>query len=774
MKKSYILLLFALLLAVVDTQAQQLRGRVYDQAGEPIIGANIIWKDTGMGAVTDLDGYFTIALHPVQDQLIVRYVGYKNDTVTVTNTNTLLEVYMKEDAVQLTDVVINGRRAATVTNRLDAGQSQTLTGDELCKAACCNLSESFETNASVDVAYSDAATGAKTIRMLGLSGTYVQMLSENTPGVRGLAANYGMEYIPGSWMESIQVSKGTSSVINGYEATTGQINVEYIKPQKASPIAINGMLNHMLRAEVNATGGWELTPVLSTAVLAHYKTEPMEHDGNGDGFLDLPKNQQINALNRWYIKTDRYTGQILFRGLYDERHGGQSEKMATNDRYGIDIKTTRYEGFMKNGYVFDKEKGTSIGLILSASFHHHDSEYGKTIYDAKQTNIYFNGIFQTNFTDDHKLSTGVSVNYDKYNEQLYWDPTFAGYHRYIQDNDFSRSELTAGLFAEYSYNYTEKLSLILGLRGDYSNRFGFFATPRFNVRYAPWEWLNIRASVGLGYRSPNIISDNSFMLPSSRDIYFYENYQGDALKRFRQERAMNTGASLTFHIPVQAKELRITAEYYYTHFFESVVADMDSDPHKILFYNLDGGRSYAGSFQVEAEMEILRGWTMTAAFRHTDVKQTIGGELREKPLVNRFKGLITTSYQTPLKKWQFDLTAQFNGGGRMPDGFINHYADNDQYHLSADGKTLYYRWYPQLMAQVTRYFKNWSIYVGGENLTNFKQSNPIVNGMEPYSQNFDGSMAWGPIHGTMAYIGFRWAIDKDYQKTKDRFANRNK
>lgn len=774
MKKSYILLLFALLLAVVDTQAQQLRGRVYDQAGEPIIGANIIWKDTGMGAVTDLDGYFTIALHPVQDQLIVRYVGYKNDTVTVTNTNTLLEVYMKEDAVQLTDVVINGRRAATVTNRLDAGQSQTLTGDELCKAACCNLSESFETNASVDVAYSDAATGAKTIRMLGLSGTYVQMLSENTPGVRGLAANYGMEYIPGSWMESIQVSKGTSSVINGYEATTGQINVEYIKPQKASPIAINGMLNHMLRAEVNATGGWELTPVLSTAVLAHYKTEPMEHDGNGDGFLDLPKNQQINALNRWYIKTDRYTGQILFRGLYDERHGGQSEKMATNDRYGIDIKTTRYEGFMKNGYVFDKEKGTSIGLILSASFHHHDSEYGKTIYDAKQTNIYFNGIFQTNFTDDHKLSIGVSVNYDKYNEQLYWDPTFAGYHRYIQDNDFSRSELTAGLFAEYSYNYTEKLSLILGLRGDYSNRFGFFATPRFNVRYAPWEWLNIRASVGLGYRSPNIISDNSFMLPSSRDIYFYENYQGDALKRFRQERAMNTGASLTFHIPVQAKELRITAEYYYTHFFESVVADMDSDPHKILFYNLDGGRSYAGSFQVEAEMEILRGWTMTAAFRHTDVKQTIGGELREKPLVNRFKGLITTSYQTPLKKWQFDLTAQFNGGGRMPDGFINHYADNDQYHLSADGKTLYYRWYPQLMAQVTRYFKNWSIYVGGENLTNFKQSNPIVNGMEPYSQNFDGSMAWGPIHGTMAYIGFRWAIDKDYQKAKDRFANRNK
>lgn len=774
MKKSYIFILVAMLFAMATAQAQTITGRVVDKNGESIIGANIKWKDTNMGTVTDLDGNFSIEAHPVQDVLIITYIGYVSQNITVSNPNKKLEIVLEEDAVLLTDVVITGRKASTVTSRLNAGQSQTLTGDELCKAACCNLSESFETNASVDVAYSDAATGAKTIRMLGLSGTYVQMLSENTPGVRGLAANYGMEYIPGSWMESIQVSKGTSSVINGYEATTGQINVEYIKPQKAAPIAINGMLNHMLRAELNATGGWELTPVLSTAVLAHYKTEPMEHDGNGDGFLDLPKNQQINALNRWYIKTERYTGQILFRGLYDERHGGQSEKLAVNDRYGIDIKTTRYEGFMKNGYVFDKDKGTSIGLILSASFHHHDSEYGKTIYDAKQTNVYFNGIFQTNFTDDHKLSTGVSVNYDKYNEDLYWDPTFSGYSRYIQDYDFNRSELTTGLFAEYSYNYKETLSLILGLRGDYSNRFGFFATPRFNIRYAPWEWLNIRASVGMGYRSPNIISDNSFMLPSSRNIYFYENYKGDELKRFRQEKALNAGASLTFHIPVQAKELRITAEYYYTNFFESVVADMDSDPHKILFYNLDGGRSYAGSFQVEAEMEILRGWTMTAAFRHTDVKQTIGGVLREKPLVNRFKGLITTSYQTPLKKWQFDLTAQFNGGGRMPDGFIEHYEGEKQYHLSADGQTLNYNWYPQLMAQVTRYFKSWSIYVGGENLTNFKQSNPIVNGAEPYSQNFDGSMAWGPIHGAMAYIGFRWAIDKDYDIAKQRFANRNK
>ena len=399
-------------------------GSVIDDNGEPVIGAEIFWLNTTIGAVTDIDGNFTIPMTADSHHLIFNYLSYKADTVDITKASMPLVVQMSEDTKELQEVTVAARGATTIASRVSALQTTKITGAELCKAACCNLSESFETNASVDVAYADAATGAKTIKLLGLSGTYVQLLTENTPGVRGLAQNYGMEYIPGAWMESIQVSKGTSSVINGYEATTGQINVEYLKPQTQDPIALNGMVSTSLRAELNATGGWDINEKWSTGVLAHYKNESMEHDTNGDGFMDLPKGQQANLLNRWYMKDGAYTGQYLVRGLYDERNGGQTMKFVAEngitDPYKIGIRTWRMDAFMKQGYVFDEAKGTSIGIIASGSYHNQHNIYGHRIYDGVQGNFYLNAMFQTYFdeTDKHKITAGLSLNYDNYNEVM--------------------------------------------------------------------------------------------------------------------------------------------------------------------------------------------------------------------------------------------------------------------------------------------------------------------------------------------------------------------
>ena len=752
-------------------------GSVVDDKGEAVIGAEIFWLNTTIGAVTDIEGNFTIPMTADSHHLVFKYLSYKSDTVDITTTSIPLIVVMNEETQELQEVMVAARGASMIANRVSALQTTKITGAELCKAACCNLSESFETNASVDVAYADAATGAKTIKLLGLSGTYVQLLTENTPGVRGLAQNFGMEYIPGAWMESIQVSKGTSSVINGYEATTGQINVEYLKPQTQDPIALNGMVSTSLRAELNATGGWDINEKWSTGVLAHYKNESMEHDTNGDGFMDLPKGQQANLLNRWYMKTGNYTGQYLVRGLYDERNGGQTHKyIAANnitDPYRIGIKTWRLDAFTKQGYVFDEAKGTSIGIITSGSYHNQENIYGHRDYMGAQGNFYLNAMFQTYFdeTDKHKITAGLSLNYDNYYEVM----TLCNNAQCTMHNtqlvvdgkehsvlDMTRDEWTPGVFAEYSLKVDEKLSLLAGVRGDYSTQYGFFVTPRFNVRYSPWEWWNLRGSVGMGYRSPNLLSDHASVLPSSRQIIIENSV-------LNQERAVNAGASTTFYIPIAGRELQITADYYYTHFLECMVVDMDSDPYSVIFSNLtaegvEGGkkpRSYAGNFQVEASMEVLKGWTMTLAYRMSDVKSTINGELREKPLTNRFKALITTSYMTPLKHWQFDVTAQFNGGGRMPDNFYK--GDESlrpSWTLDRGNGQYDFPWHAQLMAQVTRYFRTWSIYVGGENITNFTQDTPIIGASEPYSPNFDASMAWGPIHGWKVYAGFRWALNR--------------
>ncbi len=754
MKRTLLALIISIVtIACANAQTDSIRGSVVADNGEPIIGASIVWQGTSIGAITDFDGNFAIRTTAVSNHLIVSYVSYETDTIEVTNYEPL-NITLHEERAVLDEVELTGRAATTIASRVSALQTSKITGAELCRAACCNLSESFETNASVDVSFADAATGAKQIRLLGLSGTYVQLLSENTPGVRGLAQNFGLEYTPGVWMESIQVSKGTSSVINGYEATTGQINVEYLKPQLQDPLAINGMFSSNLRGELNITGGWAVNDKVSTGILAHYKNEFYEHDGTlhnnkseakGDGFMDLPKTQQVNLLNRWYIKTGNYTGQVLARALYDDRNGGQMASYGP-DRYRIGLQTCRADAFMKHGWVFNEEKGTSIGLIFAGSYHDQNNIYGKRVYDASQGNFYFNGIFQTNFTDEHKLVTGLSLNYDIFTEELTTPNQTIGH------DQLDRSEWTPGAFVEYSYMYKEKLSLLLGARADYSTRWGAFFTPRFNVRYAPWEWWNLRASVGMGYRSPNLLSDYASILPSSRTIEIHDaNGNITTAKELQQERAVNAGISTTFYIPIAGRELQISADYYYTHFIENVVMDMDSYANKVIFSNLNGGRSYAGNFQVEATMEILKGWTMTLAYRMSDVKQTINGELRVKPLTNKFKGLITTSYVTPLKKWQFDVTAQFNGGGRMPD------PDPDKADPLWSER---FSWHPQLMAQVTKYFRTWSIYIGGENLTNFTQKDPIINAANPFSETFDASMAWGPLHGATAYIGFRWNLNR--------------
>lgn len=769
-------------------------GTVLDDKGEPLVGANVYWAGTTVGVATDLDGRFQLEPVKSTNLLVTSFMGFHNDTTAVTAHSELTIVLVSDLLLEEVDIV--ERKMAVLRSRISPLTTETLTGEALCMAACCNLSESFETSASVDVAYSDAATGAKQIRLLGLSGTYVQLLTENTPNIRGLAQSFGMEYIPGPWMEAIQVSKGTSSVLNGYEAIAGQINVEYLKPQKQDPIALNAMISTETHAEVNATGGWDLNNKVSTGILFHAQNMSLELDHNHDGFLDMPKNTNVNLLNRWYVKTGDYTGQFLVRGLYDRRIGGQTQEASSlspfaSSPYKIDLNTWRVDGFMKNGYVFDAELGTSIGIITAASYHNQRNTYGPRHWNAAHTNAYLNAIFQTSFDDSatdlwddhsHMLSTGLSLNYDGYDEDLFLPIGIDQYYHW----DVWK-EVTPGVFAEYTYTYKDKVTLLVGIREDYSTRYGFFTTPRMNLRYAPFEWWTVRGSIGLGYRSPNAIADNAAYLASNRMYYAYDrvsdNGYGIMDGILAQERSMNTGVSTVFYIPMGKRELQLSGEYYYTKFLDGVIADMDRSLHGITLYNMhdvDGAQYFSHNWQVEANMEILRGWSMTAAFRYTDVKQTTFNtaanefQLRDKPLQNKFKGIITTSYQTPLKTWQFDLTAQFNGEGRMPDGFVipegsNQYTMHNGY--------IYHKWYPQLLGQVTKFFRTWSIYLGAENITNFTQDNPIkgerleVRGerleakgggfVDPYSANYDASMIWAPIHGWKMYLGFRWALERE-------------
>lgn len=613
---------------------------------------------------------------------------------------------------------------------------------ELSRAACCNLGESFVTNPSVDVSYSDAATGAKQIKLLGLSGTYVQMLTENIPNYRGAAAPYGLGYVPGPWMQSIQVSKGISSVKNGYEAITGQINVEFKKPQlpEADWVSANLFASTTNRYEANADATLKLSKRWSTSLLAHYENETKAHDGNDDGFVDIPQVEQYNVWNRWAYMGDHYVFQAGFKALSETRSSGQSTHgdMYSGELYKVGIDTERYELFTKNAYIFDKEKNTNLALILSTSWHNQDAMYGRKLYNVDQTNTYASLMFETEFNPQNSFSAGLSFNYDAYDQ-----------HYRLNNNadtplKASDKEAVPGAYVQYTLNLNDQWMLMAGLRGDYSSKHGFFVTPRAHLKYNPNDYVHFRLSAGKGYRTNHVLAENNYLLSSSRKV--------EIAKNLDMEEAWNLGASVSTYIPVFGKTLNVNAEYYYTDFRKQVVVDMDSNPHEVAFYNLDG-RSYSHVFQVEASYPFFKGFTLTGAYRLTDAQTTYKGQRMEKPLTGKYKGLLTASYQTPLGIWQFDATLQLNGGGRMPA----------PYEL-ADGQLSWSRRYgsfEQLSMQVTRYFRRWSIYVGGENLTNFKQKNPIIDAANPWGDNFDSTMIWGPVHGAKAYVGIRFNLARN-------------
>lgn len=622
------------------------------------------------------------------------------------------------DGKTMREVTVSARKAGRVKTS-GLGNTEFISSRELLRAACCNLGESFTTNPSVDVNYADAATGAQQIKLLGLSGTYVQMLTENIPNYRGLAAPYALGYIPGTWMQSIQVSKGASSVKNGYESITGQINVEFKKPQATPWADANLYFNSDLKLEANLGANLKLSDRWSTALLGHYEILDKAHDDNGDGFADMPKMRQGSLMSRWAYISDSYMFQAAVKGLKEHREGGQiAHGHTTHNPYLIDVTNERYEAFTKNAFILNPEHMTNIALILSGSIHHERSNYGHKRYDADQRNGYASLMFETDFDEHHNLSTGISLNHDWTQEESNTDET------------------TPGVYAQYTYKIGELLTLMGGLRWDHSSLWGSYVTPRMHVKYSPTEWLSLRGSVGKGYRTPHILAENSYLLASSRQLIINEN--------IGQEKAWNYGLSTQLKIPVGGRTLDLNAEYYYTHFIQQAIIDYDVAEGMIEVHGLSNhDKSYSHTIQVDATYEILLKLNVTAAWRWNDVKATYNGKLRQKPMNSRYKGLLTASFAPGLGKWQFDATLQLNGGGRQPD---NHGHAEIPEHFNA---------YEQVSAQVTRFFRHWSIYAGGENLTGFKQKNAIISADNPWSPDFDATMIYGPVHGAVFYIGAR-------------------
>jgi outer membrane receptor for ferrienterochelin and colicins len=720
--------------------AQHTMGKVWGVTDkgkkEALPGANVYWQGTTIGSAADAMGLFQLA-NPdtVPAKLIISMIGFVTDTLLISQPNQMgLQVVLK-NSIDLKVVEVAATQATTLNKLFTPINTEVISGKELLKAACCNLSESFSTNASVDVAFTDAVSGAKKIQMLGLDGVYTQILSENMPMLRGLSAAYGLNYIPGSWIENMMVTKGTGSVVNGYESISGQINLEFLKPKEQKHrFFINVYGNAKGRAEANVHLAKSINPKWATMLFTHASSNLMKQDMNKDGFLDMPLTKQYSAFNRWDFHNQKnLEAQFGVKGLYETRQGGQTnfkyaENRDSTNHYGIGINTKSVEYFSKTGFLFPSTPYKSIGIQTSGKWQEQDMYFGFRNYSGVQKNFYANVIYANIINNtNHKYKLGASYLLDDYTERF-------------NDSAFARTESVPGVFAEYTYIHATNFSLVVGVRADYHNLHGLFYTPRLHLRYNVTKTTTLRLSGGKGFRTSNVIVENQSVFASARKVVMKES--------LKPEVAWNYGVSVNQQFKLFGNDASLNVDFFRTDFQNQVVVDLDQNVNKVVFYNLKG-KSYSNSLQVEMGLEPIKKLAVKLAYKWYDVKTTYNYELLDKPYVPKHRILFNVAYSTYMDIWKFDFTTNWLGESRLPSTVLSPV----QYQLPTHSKS-----YFLLNAQVTKKFRKFECYVGAENILNYTQKNPIIASENPFGTNFDASMIYAPVEGRVIYVGVRMDI----------------
>ncbi len=778
MKRFVYFALSAFFIAAGGTlRAQDIRGAVRDADDRPLAGASVYWAGTTVGASTDAEGAFLLHRVKGYDRLVASYLGYVNDTLRIDEAVQQADFALRAEGVELEGVVVEGNLSGNFVKRDGIVKGEMISFAGLCKMACCNLAESFENSASVTVGYSDAISGARQIKMLGLAGTYTQILDENRPIMRGLSAPYGLSYTPGMWLNSIQVSKGVASVTAGHEAITGQINLEHRKPTDSERLFVNLYLDDELRPEANVSTAFPVSrdKKLSSVVLLHGSgdTDVRKMDHNHDGFRDLPRSAQFNVANKWLYAADngtqvrwgwKFVQESRLGGMLDYRNTDAMREAMFRDwdwqaegtrmpLYGSHIRNRNANGYFKVGMpvgpsVYDEAEQDEMrsNLAFVADFDHFDEEayFGLNDYSGNQNSLALNLMYNHYFTYRSSLNVGVQAHLDYYRETLGNDTPWLGSNRAY---DFGRDEEEVGAYAEYTYAVRDKFSVVAGLRGDYNAFYDrFFLTPRGHVKWNVTPSTTLRASAGLGYRSTNVITDNIGMLATGRELVIPALGDLDRL-----EKALTLGGSLTqtFGL-VNPGDATLSFDYFRTQFCNSVVVDQEYDAQTIRVYDSDG-RSFTDTYQIDFSWTPVERLDIFATFRYTDSRMTIdrpdGTTARvERPLVSEYKTLLNIQYATKFRRWVFDATAQLNGPARIPT----------QTGDLADSR--YSPRYPMFYAQVSRKVGKFDIYVGCENIADYRQEDPILNAANPYDYKFNSMNVWGPLMGRKFYAGLRFNL----------------
>lgn len=736
----YIIIILINLLWAGNLLSQIVTGTVVetgeDDVLKPLVGATVKIMNSKVGDITDKEGKFELDLSKADTMrtMVVSFIGYTSDTTYLDGKMNQFEIMIEPIARTTGTVEVTAEKPAQFTD-IKTIKQEVITQTMFRRSACCALSEAFEKNATAEVSYSDAVTGVKQIHLLGLKGDYSLLTTEIIPAFAGIANKFALEIIPSTWMENISITKGAASVVNGYEGITGQVNVDYKKSFDMKPLELNVYANSSQRLDFNLTSGLHLSSNLSTGIFASGRIFKNRQDHNSDGFIDVPENQQLNLANRWIYVTEGFEAQGFMRFAEDTYNSGQmnfDHKKSVQSQaniFGSQTNFKRYEFFTKFALLETEDNHSSTALILSGAANDLNAFAGKkNITDNEKyfyAKIVSKGEFGTTEEDYYNIGGSFSLLNRKgvYTEKIY-------------DTNIVEKERVGGVFGEVSYSPIKDLSVVAGVRADYHNIHKLLITPRLHLKYDISEATKLRLSAGRGWRTPSFF-DNATTIASSRILF------PDSVLNI--EEAWNFGASVHTNFELATLPVSLDIDAYRTMFVNQVVADNDANENAVFIHNVKN-MAYANNLQAQVLVTLIKNFDVAFAYRYNDSRSYLGGNIKILPLQSPHRTLLTASYATEEKDWQFDGTFIWNSYGRIP---ISH-------HTEHTGE--YFDGFVRLNAQVSKRFDELEFYVGAENINNFTQHEAVLGYEAPFDQGFDATQIWGPLDGRMFYLGARFSL----------------
>jgi len=741
--------LFLLVAFSHQTYAQHLFGQLTDLKEVPLPGAVVAWVGTSIGARTDDNGEFAIPLPPDTAQMPMRLAAIFSATRDTFSLDDLTSYWTLQMSLttELQEVTVRDAATGAYISVLQPIKTEVINRAELRKAACCDLAGCFETQSTVQPTTTNILTNARELRILGLSGVYNQVLLDGLPTIQGLTYTYGTGTIPGSMLENIWVTKGANSVLQGYESMVGQITVFPREGGIAEPLTADVLVNSFGEKHLN-TGIATKKTRWNNYLALHASLPGGKWDRDDDTFLDLPRLTRYALYNKWRFRKENEQGWSAFvsaRFVDERRIGGQKDFNPDTDAgstaaYGQTVRFQQPELMSKSGYRFDENQ--KISLLASFVAQDQQSWFGLTRYTADQRHAYANLQYELFWGQNkaHELKTGLSFRHFRLHENIAFaaadtlERTFAGAYR--------REENIPGLFAENIFHIQDdRWVWIVGLRADNHNAFGLRVTPRTMLRFNPTADLDLRASIGTGWRTVNLFPENIALLVGSRDITFAE--------ALRPESAWNAGFNATRRFSIGQVRLTATADLYHTRFQNQFFPDYDTDPNRAIVANFTG-KSVSNGLQLELSAAWNRRIELRAAYNYLDVYRFQDAEKFLLPFNPRHRVLGVATYRTSGERWQFDTNVHWYGKQRLPDTRSN------PEHLRRPDESAPYT---VLGVQVRRAFRQFDVFAGCENALDFRQLRPILGWEQPFARGFDPSFAWGPTRGREFYVGANFRLE---------------